>query len=115
MPNLPDLSQHARVRMQQRCVPPLIIDWLHRYGAAEPAGGDAEVLYFDKRAKQRLARDVGGQVVSALGPMLNAFAVCSAHGLVITAGWRTDRILRERTTGRRTTHARCAGRKGARA
>ena len=49
------LSQHARIRMQQRGIPRLAVDWLAAYGAVDHQRG-AELFYFDRRARQALER-----------------------------------------------------------
>ena len=103
------VSAHAASRMQQRGIPPLILEWLRQYGSSEPAAGSADLLYFDKRAKRKLSQDVGGAIVDALMPLLDAFAVMSVDGRVITTGWRTQRVRRN---GFRAQHVHASG-KGA--
>ncbi len=41
------VTRHAQVRMQQRGVPPLILEWLLKYGAIEHDGHGGHVRYFD--------------------------------------------------------------------
>ena len=44
------LTDHAQSRMQQRAIPPLILDWLQSYGAIEHDHRGAEVHYFNHDA-----------------------------------------------------------------
>jgi len=84
------LSHHARVRCQQRGIPPLIQQWLQDFGSEVVSHG-ATKRYFDHRAKKRLAAAVGAQVVDRLGSLLNIYIV-EGDDRVITAGHRTHRI-----------------------
>lgn len=86
-------TKHADTRLQQRNIPPLIVDWLTRYGAKQHDHNGAEVLYFDKRSRKDLARHVGDEVVKRLSGLLDAYAVVSTDtGVVITVGHRYKRI-----------------------
>lgn len=93
-----DFTRHASVRQQQRCIPPLIVDWLVRYGSRQQAASGASILFFDKVSRRRLAQDVGAPVLDALDSMLDAFLVQAADDAIITVGWRTKRVLRNRKT-----------------
>lgn len=68
------LSKHAQVRAQQRCVPPLIVEWLLSYGSRSPSHA-AERVVFDKRARRALGRDVGKVVVKQMGRFMNTSIV----------------------------------------
>lgn len=86
------LTYHAQVRMQQRGIPPLIVQWLLEFGASEVSHG-AVRRYFDKRARKRLASHVGHQVVDRLGDLLDLYVV-EGDGRLVTAGHRTKRFHR---------------------
>lgn len=86
------LSQHARVRCQQRGIPPLICQWLQEYGSETQSHG-ATKRFFDHEAKRRLAAAVGPQVVDRLGNLLNVYLVETGE-VVVTAGLRTRRVKR---------------------
>jgi hypothetical protein len=77
------LTRHAAVRQQQRCIPPLVIDWLLTYGRRESSFGAVKVR-FDRQARKELAREVGERVVSHLSKYLSAALVVDRD---------TDRIL----------------------
>jgi hypothetical protein len=80
-------TRHAKARAQQRCIPPLVVDWLLGYGHRSPAQG-AERVTFDKRARRELARDVGLPVVKQMARFLSASIVVDAQTEeVITVMW----------------------------
>lgn len=85
-------TKHAAVRQQQRGIPPLIMEWLASYGTASYDHHGAEILYFDKHSRKALAKDVGDEVVSRLGSLLDTYAVVSGDGTVITVGHRFKRV-----------------------
>jgi hypothetical protein len=86
-------TQHAEVRMQQRCIDPLIVEWAIRYGAKTHDGRGGVKRYFDKRSRKALARDVGDRVVDLLSPLLNTIVIHSAtDDTIITVAHRTKRI-----------------------
>lgn len=87
------LSRHASVRLQQRSIPPTVVDWLLKYGSSVRQDG-AEIIIFDRAAKKRLAREMGRALVPRLGKMLDAYVVISNDGRVVTAGYRRRRIRR---------------------
>ncbi len=85
------LSKHAARRRQQRGIPPLIIEWLQRYGASVHSFGDC-IRFFNKRSRRALATAVGEAVVQRLAPYLNSYAVVGQDGTVLTVGHRFRRV-----------------------
>ena len=80
-------THHAQVRAQQRCIPPLVMEWLLAYGSRTTSYGAVRVS-FDKRSRRELARDVGRPVVKQLGRFLNAAIVVDpTDDQVITVMW----------------------------
>ncbi len=78
------LTRHAQVRAQQRCIPPLIVDWLLAYGTRQSSHA-AERVVFDKRARRALGRGVGPTVVKQMSRFMNtAIVVDPATDEVIT-------------------------------
>lgn len=94
------LSRHAAVRLQQRSIPPLVADLLDLYGARQPAGRGAEMVYMDKAARRRMCNVLGTAAVAALQPLLSAYLIESESGQVITVGWRRTRVQRDRSVRR---------------
>ena len=106
-----DLTRHARARMQQRGIAAAALGALLDYGRVRPAGGGRDIVYFDKRARARLARATAVSVArgavapakerhprvrkSGAGAQLsNTYAIVESDGTVITVGHRTRRINR---------------------
>ncbi len=78
---------HAHVRAQQRCIPPLVMQWLLEYGARSSSFGAVKVQ-FDKRSRRELAQDVGQPIVKQLGRFLNtSLVVDPVDDRVITVMW----------------------------
>lgn len=88
-------TRHARVRSQQRGLPPLILDLLKRFGRRAYDHRGAVRLYFDKKARRRVAQEIGRMTVARLHEFWNAFAVLDAdHGILITCGHQYRKISR---------------------
>lgn len=88
------MISHANKRLQQRCLPPLVVDWLHQFGHEQHDGRGAIILHFDKPAQRRLERAVGREPVRRMKQWLNAYVVVTTDGEIITAGYRFRRVLR---------------------
>lgn len=86
------LSKHAKIRMQQRGIPRLAIDWLATYGEVDYQRG-SQLFYFNRRARQALERDVGQRMLKRHEKALNAYMVY-AEGRIATVGHRYQRVVR---------------------
>jgi hypothetical protein len=89
---VPGLTTHAKTRMQQRGIPEAALDALLDYGRAAHDHRGAEILYFDKRARERLARDRGESEARRLERFLSAYAVIGGDGEIRTVGHRHHRL-----------------------
>jgi hypothetical protein len=78
--------------LQQRGLPPLIVDWLHTYGKEHHDHHGATILYFDRHARRRLERAVGRSPVRCMERWLDAYAVVGGDGQLITTGYRYRRL-----------------------
>lgn len=85
------ITRHAQVRVQQRGIPPMILDWLLDFGAREHYSG-SEVVYFDKAARRRL-RTYAGQLADKASDYLEAYAVVRGD-TVVTVGYRHKHLKR---------------------
>ena len=85
-------SEHALVRMQQRGIPPVILDCLLVYGRSEYDHHGGRIVFFDKAARNKLDR--AGIRRAELEKHLNAYAVVTRDGTVKTVGYRYKRIPR---------------------
>ena len=68
------ISDHARIRMQQRGIPPLILEWLNEYGHPVFDHHGGKILYFDKVARKRLSHDKGRTAIRRLHEYLDRLA-----------------------------------------
>jgi hypothetical protein len=86
-------SKHARHRMQQRGIPPLILSWLLQFGKPRYDHRGCVIYYFDKQARRALEREVGSKVISRLSDYLDSYVVSStSDDTVVTVGHRHKRF-----------------------
>lgn len=88
-----NLTTHAAQRMQQRAIPPMVVDLLVQFGCSEPAGDGAMKYFFDKVSHRRL-QQYAGVLAKPLKEHLDVYVVVGHDQAVITAGHRNHRILR---------------------
>ncbi len=85
------LSKHARQRMQQRAIPPLMVDLLYRFGREQQQSGST-VLYFDKKSRER-ARKALEDMTQRFDKLSDAYLVEADDGATtITVGHRVRRL-----------------------
>ena len=90
-----EMTFHARKRAQQRCIPPLINQWLSDYGATEYDGHGGVRRYFNKKSIKDLNREFGKEPVKLLSKYWNAYMVEGVdNSRVITTGYLNKRIKR---------------------
>jgi hypothetical protein len=87
------LTPRARARMQQRGIRPEMLEALLDFGREVHVPGGQGLVFFDKRARARLAK-----AGVARGPeterLCKSYAVFGSNGIVITVGHRYRRISR---------------------
>jgi hypothetical protein len=89
------LTNHARARMQQRGIRPQMLEALLDYGREVHVDRGRDLVFFDKRARARLAK--GNPAAAAEAERIcNSYAILGSDGMVITVGHRYRRIPRER-------------------
>lgn len=91
MLNIP-VTSHAIARMQQRAVSPEIVDYLLDFGRCEYYQRGALLYYFDKRGRQSLQKITRKEAFRRLEHALDAYAVVSNDGELVTVGHRYKRI-----------------------
>ena len=84
------LTAHASKRVQQRAIPPVMIEWLMQFGVQRWSRG-ASVYEFDKDSRRRLRRHLGQRLFASVEQWLGAYIVIGSEQKVITAGWRQGR------------------------
>jgi hypothetical protein len=84
------LTRHARSRMQQRGIAPDLLDSLLCYGTEQHDRHGGVIVYIDRRARRRLARDRHARRTD-LDRLQGLYAVL-AGGCVATVGHRYRRL-----------------------
>jgi hypothetical protein len=87
------ISTHARTRMQQRGIPERALDALLDFGKTAHVDGGREIVYFDKAARRKLAKQNPAAAREA-DRLQRTYAILSIDGTVITVGHRYRRIPR---------------------
>jgi hypothetical protein len=87
-------TMHAETRIQQRGIPPMVIDLLMQFGSASRCGG-AERLTFDKLALRRLRRHLGGdRGLKLIDRWLNVYAIIGDNGQLVTVAHKHSHFYR---------------------
>ncbi len=86
------MTRHAQVRLQQRGIPPDVVERLLDFGHEAHDHHGSRIVYFDHQARKQLRRQVGSESYKRIEPHLDAYAVVADTGEVITVGHRTKRI-----------------------
>jgi hypothetical protein len=90
------LTTHARARMQQRGIPAAAVEALLDFGRVRHLHEDGcEIVYFDKKARARLAR-ANPAAAREAAKLTRTYAIMGSDGVVITVGHRYRRIPRGR-------------------
>ncbi len=87
---LAPLTDHARVRMQQRGIPPAALDVLLEFGREAHDHRGCRIVRFDKRSRYRAARALG-EAFRGMERYLDAYAVLASDDAVVTVGHRHSR------------------------
>ena len=98
-------SRHAQIRMQQRAIPPVIVEWILDYGCDMRHHG-ASVHFLDQEARDKLKREIGGKRYAQVENRLNAYVVVSDDSRILTVGWRYRRFKRPATRSKPVTRRR---------
>ncbi len=89
------LTRHAQTRMRQRCISPAALEALLDYGRSRYLHSRGrELVYFDKKAREKLARDVPS-AAREIGRLGKTYAVLGRDGAVVTVGHRFRRIRKD--------------------
>jgi hypothetical protein len=81
------LTVHGGERLQQRSIPPVMIEYLERFGS-EVREGKSYKLFFDHAARRRLHHHLG-RLFRDFERWTNVYAVFNDQGQMVTAGYRT--------------------------
>lgn len=86
-----NMTRHAKIRAQQRGIPPIVVDLLIEYGTEAKAGLQTTTHYFDKAARRRL-QIYAGRLAGMLEEYLDYYAVVGKDGSVITVAPRIKKV-----------------------
>jgi hypothetical protein len=84
---------HAANRIQQRAIPPFVVDLLLDFGTSKPAGHGTSKLFFDKPARRKVKAYVGS-IARVLEEHMDVYAIIGADTRLITVGHRYERVQR---------------------
>ena len=84
-------TRHAEVRAQQRSIPPIVVEWLIRFGRMD-RHKYGDVYFLDKQSRRQLRSYIGAIAYRRLENLFDTYIVLGDTGRVITAGRRTVRF-----------------------
>jgi hypothetical protein len=88
-------SKHATDRNQQRGIPPVIHEWLTRFGQEHYDGRGGCRVFFSKTSVKKMNRELGKDFVSKNKQYLDIYRIESSQdGKVITCARKTKRFKR---------------------
>ncbi len=90
---LAPLTNHARVRMQQRGIPVAALEVLLEFGREAHDHHGCRIVRFDKRSRRRAQRLLG-ETFRRLERHLDAYAVMGPDDAVVTVGHRHGKLPR---------------------
>ena len=86
-------QSHAATRAQQRCIPPLVDQWLDQFGEERYDGHGGLLKFFSHSSIRAMEKKFGRAPVRKLSEYFDAYKVESSRdGQTITVGHRTKRI-----------------------
>ena len=86
------VSQHAKIRMQQRAISEDMLESLLDFGQVKFNGQGTEILTFPKKVVKHLKKELNHKVFMKIERHLNLYAIMSTNGELITTGYRTKRL-----------------------
>lgn len=82
-------TQHAKVRQQQRGIPPLVQDWLIDFGQEQYDGNGGVIRFFNRSSLRQMERAFGHAPVARMSEYLRCYLIQNSHdGSIITLGKR---------------------------
>jgi hypothetical protein len=100
-------TKHAEIRVRQRGIPLVVVEWLVSYGSSHFDHHRGLVFYFDSRSRAALRTAIDGAALARHSEHLDCYVVVSTNGEVITVGHRTRRFRHDsvnRPRSRRRRH-----------
>ena len=88
------ITRHAQARIQQRAIPPFVIDLLQDYGEVSYHRG-REIFQFTQKSCRTIKRDLGREQLPAIEKYFNAYIVTQENNL-ITVAYQDRHLKRDR-------------------
>jgi len=88
------LTAHAQRRLQQRAIPPIVIDLLLNYGELKYDHQGAGIYFFDNKWKGHVRNILRQNGLTQIDHCLDAYLVANNQGNVVTVGHLSRRINR---------------------
>lgn len=88
------MSKHASTRLQQRAIPPIVLDLLFDFGKFEYDHRGSTMYYFDKLGKEQARVVLQKSNSTQIDHCLNAYFVMGSDGSILTVGHLVKRINR---------------------
>lgn len=88
-----NMTNHARVRIQQRGIPSAVVEKLLEFGIETYDHRGGLIVYFNRRARENLRRAYGTDLYKRIEAHLDAYAVVTLSGDIVTVGHRVRRII----------------------
>lgn len=88
------MTNHAAAQMKQRAISGTTIEYLVEWGRKAYDHRGSVIHYFDKASRFKLRKHIGQIRAKEFENQLDAYAVISIDGQVITVGHRFKRINR---------------------
>jgi hypothetical protein len=85
----PPMTNHARVRSQQRSIPAAVRDALIDFGERRRAGHGADPVFFTKKSWKRLEAYMGSDICRAFEKYRNCYLIEANDGAVVTVAYRS--------------------------
>jgi hypothetical protein len=88
------ITKHAAIRMQQRGINEQTLDYLVRYGSRMHDNRGCLIVFFNKHSRKHLTEFQNAYLPKPIKSQMDAYAVVSIDGKVLTVGHRFKRIIR---------------------
>jgi len=93
---MPDnFTKHASARAKQRGIPPLVNEWLDRFGEESHDHPGVILRYFSRQSERKMEKELGREPLRRMKDFLSVYRVESSQGSIITIGHKTQRFYRK--------------------
>ena len=86
------VTEHAKIRMQQRAISAEMLDKLLEFGEIKFNGNGTEIVTFPKRIVKKLKTELPHREFVSLEKHLKMYAVLTTDDELVTVGYRTRHL-----------------------